>query len=259
MQIHEITKAIEQYAPCGWASSYDNVGLMLGDSSREVNEVLLTLDVDLEVAMEAKALGAELIISHHPLIFNPVKRITAESPEGKCLLFLAENKIAVYSAHTNLDSAPGGLNDLAAQFLGLRDTKPLETEEGPGIGRIGDLQVAVPLEVLAAEVKRIYRLPAIRFIGKAQKTVKRVALCTGSGGDLAALASEKGADVYITGDIKYNVARDAAAAGLSVIELGHYESEYIVVDLLEKIITDYAGIRIPLHKSRANKNVFTTI
>ncbi len=259
MQIYEIINAIEQYAPLEWASSFDNVGLMIGDKFREVNEILLTLDVDLEVAMEAKALGAELIISHHPLIFNPIKRITADSPEGKCLLFLAENKIAVYSAHTNLDSAPGGLNDLAAQFLRLNNTSPLETEEGPGIGRIGDLSGTVSLEILAAEIKRIYRLPYIRYIGKGQRTVRRVALCTGSGGDLSDIARKKGADVYITGDIKYNVARDAAAEGLAVIELGHYESEYIVVDLLEKIISEYAGIQIPMHKSRANKNVFTNL
>ncbi len=259
MKIYEITNAIEHYAPREWASSYDNVGLMVGDRNREVSAALLALDVDFEVAMEAKAMGAELIISHHPLIFNPIKRITADSPEGKCLMFLIENKIAVYSAHTNLDSAPGGLNDLAAGFLRLEDTKPLETDEGPGIGRIGDLPRPATLEELAAEIKRIYRLPYIRFIGKGETPVRRVALCTGSGGDLSGIAGEKGADVYITGDIKYNVARDAAAAGLAVIELGHYESEYIVVDLLEKIITDYAGIRIPLHKSRANKNVFTSV
>ncbi|MBE7063594.1 MAG: Nif3-like dinuclear metal center hexameric protein [Ruminococcaceae bacterium] len=259
MKIYEITNAIEQYAPKAWASSYDNVGLMLGDRNRDVTAVLLTLDVDLGVAMEAKAMGAELIISHHPLIFNPVKNITADSPEGKCLLYLAENKIAVYSAHTNLDSAPGGLNDLAAGFLRLSKTAPLEEDGDHGIGRIGELPARLTLEALAAEIKRIYRLSHIRFIGRGDREVRRVALCTGSGGDLYSLAQEKGADAYITGDIKYNVARDAAASGLAVIELGHYESEYIVVDLLEKIITDYAGIHIPLYKSRANKNVFTDI
>ncbi|MBE7024834.1 MAG: Nif3-like dinuclear metal center hexameric protein [Ruminococcaceae bacterium] len=256
MKISEITNVIEQYAPKELASSYDNVGLMLGDGEREVSAVLLTLDVDLEVAMEAKAMGAELIVSHHPLIFNPLKQITTDTPQGKCLLYLAENKIAVYSAHTNLDSALGGLNDLAAGLLRLHKTAPLEKDEGPGIGRIGELPVSVSLSSLAAEIKRIYRLPYIRYIGNAESPVKRVALCTGSGGDLLDTALKKGADVYITGDIKYSVARDAAAAGLSVIELGHYESEYIVVDLLEKIISDYAGISMPIYKSRANKNVF---
>lgn len=256
MKINEISNAIEQYAPKELASSYDNVGLMIGDGEREATSILLTLDVDLEVAMEAKAIGANLIISHHPLIFNPVKHITAQTPEGKCLLYLAENKIAVYSAHTNLDSALGGLNDLAAGFLRLMNTLPLETDKGPGIGRIGNLPSSMSLAELAAEIKQIYHLSHIRYIGNGEKKINRVALCTGSGGDLAELAQTKGADVYITGDIKYGVARNAATSGLSMIELGHYESEYIVVDLLEKIILDYGNIKIPLYKSRANKNVF---
>ena len=259
MQIHEITDIIEQYAPPHLASSYDNVGLMLGDKNAEVRTVLLALDVDLEVAMEAKALGAELIISHHPLIFHPLKSITAESPLGKCLLFLAENKIAVYAAHTNLDSATGGLNDLAAQFLSLEKTEPLDADENAGIGRIGVLPHRYALDALADEIKRIYRLPYIRYIGNASDTVSKVALCTGSGGDLISLAKEKGADVYITGDIKYNVARDAAAMKLNIIELGHYESEYIAVDLLEKIISHYGSMMLQIYKSRANKNVFKVL
>lgn len=259
MQIYKITNAIEKYAPREMAASFDNVGLMLGDAGRETDAVLLALDVDMEVAVEAKAMGASLIISHHPLIFNPLKKITADTPEGRCLLYLAENQIAVYSAHTNLDSAPGGLNDLAAQLLGLEQTKVLEGDAEAGIGRVGILPQPLSLAALAEEIKRIYRLPFIRIIGKPENEIKKVALCTGSGGDLVANAVEKGADAYITGDIKYNVAREAAAAGLSVLELGHYESEYIVVDLLEKIITQYAGISIPIYKSRANKNVFKTL
>ncbi len=259
MKIFEITNIIERYAPKSLASSFDNVGLMLGDETRDVSIVLLSLDVDLSIAMEAKAIGAELIICHHPLIFHPLKNITADTPEGKCLLFLAENKIAVYSAHTNLDSALGGLNDLAAQFLRLENTIPLETNEGPGIGRIGKLPQTATLKTIAEEVKHIYRLPFIRFIGEEDTPISTVALCTGSGGDLVSIAKEKGADLYITGDIKYNVARDAAAAKLAMLELGHYESEYIVVDLLEKIILNYGNIQIKLYKSRANKNVFKTL
>ncbi len=257
MRIYEITNAIERYAPKALASSYDNVGLMLGDRNGVVGTVLLALDVDLAVAKEAKAVGAELIISHHPLIFNPVKSITTDTPEGECLLYLAENKIAVYSAHTNLDSTLGGLNDLAAQFLSLGSTMPLEEDGDAGIGRIGTLPIPITLEDLAREIKQIYKVPHIRYIGKKEHFVSRVALCTGSGADLMMLAKEKGADVYITGDIKYSAARNAAANGLSVIELGHYESEYIAVDLLEKIITHYGGMDLNIYKSRANQNVFS--
>ncbi len=261
MQIREIMEILEKYAPLELASSYDNVGLMVGDKTREVTRVLLTLDVDLDVAMEASRLGAELIISHHPLIFNPVRNITADSPAGKCLLYLMENKIAVYSAHTNLDSALGGLNDLAAQFLHLEHTKVLETgcESEIGIGRIGSLPNPMSLKALAHTVKQIYRLPYIRLIGDEDKRIEKVAICTGSGGDLLQDAITKGADAFITGDIKYNVARDAAALNMGMIELGHYESEYIVVDLLEKLLTEYGNGKIALYKSRANQNVFQTI
>ncbi|MBQ7036991.1 MAG: Nif3-like dinuclear metal center hexameric protein [Clostridia bacterium] len=259
MRIFEITNAIEKYAPKELASSYDNVGLMLGDSNAEVSAVLLTLDVDLAVAMEAKAVGAELIISHHPLIFNPVKNITADTPEGKCLLYLIENHIAVYSAHTNLDSTLGGLNDLAAQFLSLSSTVPLEVNGEAGIGRIGVLPVPMKLSQLAEEIKKIYHVPHLRFVGNGERMVSKVALCTGSGGDLTLLAKDKGADVYITGDVKYNVAREADANNIGLIELGHYESEFIAVDLLEKIITHYGGISVNIFKSHANRNVFSYI
>ena len=259
MRISEITDVIEKYAPKTLASSYDNVGLMVGDANAEISTVLLTLDVDLSVAIEAKAVGAELIISHHPLIFSPVKNITADTPEGKCLLYLMENHISVYSAHTNLDAAPGGLNDLAAQFLSLSNTTPLEENGDAGIGRIGTLPSPAKLADLANEIKRLYHVPSLRFVGDGGRIVSKVALCTGSGGDLLLLAKEKGADVYITGDVKYNVARDAAANGMGLIELGHYESEYIAVDLLEKIITHYGGLRVSVYKSRANKNVFSYI
>lgn len=256
MRISEITKVIEAYAPETLAESYDNVGLILGDREREAEGILLSLDVDLDVAVEAKALGANLIISHHPLIFNPVKRITVDTPEGKCLLFLAENQIAVYSAHTNLDSAPGGLNDLAAQFLQLNNTFPLDGTEEAGIGRVGVLPHVTSLRILAEEIKKLYRLPAIRVIGDVSRAVQKIALCTGSGGSLLDAAIEKGADVYITGDLKYNVAREADAKGLSVIELGHYESEFIVTDLIEKILEHYLPGACPVYKSKANKNVF---
>jgi len=259
MKIFEITNIIERYAPKNLASSFDNVGLMLGDETRDVSKVLLSLDVDLSVAMEAKALGAELILCHHPLIFHPLKNITADTPEGKCLLYLAENKIAVYSAHTNLDSALGGLNDLAAQFLKLENTMPLETDEGPGIGRIGNLPKTTTLKTIAEKIKHIYRLPYIRFIGQEDMPISTVALCTGSGGDLIPIAKEKGADLFITGDIKYHAAREALATSLALIELGHYESEYIVLDLLEKIISNDGNMQIKLYKSRANINVFKTL
>ncbi len=213
----------------------------------------------MDVAVEAKAVGAELIISHHPIIFNPLKKITDETAEGRCLLYLIQNHIAVYAAHTNLDSAAGGLNDLAAQFLGLTNTVPIVGAEGAGLGRIGALQSPMTLGTLAEQIKNIYRVPFIRFSGDENKVISRVALCTGSGGSLVEDVLQKGADVYITGDIKHEVGRSALANGLPMIELGHHDSEFIVVDLLEKILTSYGNLPLSIYKSKTNKNIFLNL
>ncbi len=259
MNVTDVMHVLEKYAPKTLQEDFDNVGLLVGEKNAEVKTVLLTLDVDMDVAVEAKAVGAEMIISHHPLIFNPIKAITDETPEGRCLLYLIQNHIAVYAAHTNLDSAAGGLNDLAAQFLNLSNTKPITGMEGAGLGRIGNLPEEMTVGDLADKIKKIYRLPYIRFSGKADTPVVRVALCTGSGGSLLPDVLAAGADVYITGDVKYEVARSAAAWGLPIIELGHYESEYIVVDLLEKILTNFGNMPLCIYKSKTNKNVFMNI
>ena len=138
MRIADVIRRIESYAPTSLAESYDNVGLLFGDNMREITSALLTLDVDIDVAHEAAEYGANLIVSHHPLIFNPIKTITADSAVGRCLLFLAENKISVYSAHTNLDSAEGGLCDLMAAMIGIENTSPvLPGTGGEGLGRVG--------------------------------------------------------------------------------------------------------------------------
>ncbi len=259
MKLYEIIRVIEKYAPPALAESYDNVGLLLGDKNREVSSVLFSLDVDMKVAKEAKEKGAELIISHHPLIFHPTKSITADTALGRTILFLAENKIAVYAAHTNLDIVSGGLNDLASELLGLSNTSPLDETEGIGVGRVGTLSVPILCEHLAKYIKNVYNLPFVRYVGDGGKPIKTIALCTGSGGDLLQKAIEKGADAYITGDIKYSVARMAEESGISLIELGHYDSEIIVMDLLEKIVSSYCGNTLSLYKSKENKNVFTTI
>lgn len=260
MKISEIAKFLEEYAPVSLAEDFDNVGLLLGYGESEVTRILLTLDVDYNVAVEAKALGAELIVSHHPVIFNPLKKITDETQEGRCLLYLIKNGISVYSAHTNLDSAAGGLNDLLSELLGLQSTVPLcDNGSGEGLGRIGTLKDTATMSGLASKVKSILSVPLIRCSGKPDDIVSKVALCTGGGGSLVEDAIKSGADVYISGDIKYNEARSAFAAGLNIIEVGHYETEIIVMQLFESIISDAAGNLIELFRSKSNKNVFSQI
>ncbi|MDD6307948.1 MAG: Nif3-like dinuclear metal center hexameric protein [Clostridia bacterium] len=257
MKVSDIVSVMEKYAPPALAEGFDNVGLMVGEMCAPVTTVLLSLDVGMEVAVEAKAVGAECIISHHPLLFDAPKQITDETPQGRLLLYLIQNRIAVYSAHTNLDSVSGGLNDLAANMLGLKQLAPIIGEAGEGLGRIGQLPAEMTVSELADQIKNLYKLPCIRYSGDGNKKIASVALCTGGGGSLVKDAIAKNCEVYISGDISYGKAREAHAAGMAIIELGHYESECIVVDLMEKILTDFGHLSPVIYKSRANKNIFT--
>ncbi len=256
MRISDVLLRLEKYAPLSLAEDYDNVGLMLGDAECELTSALLTLDVDINVAHEAKELGANLIISHHPLIFTPLGRITADTAQGRCLLYLIKHDIAVYSAHTNLDSAAGGLNDLLAAILGLQDVVPMTGEDtDTGIGRVGILPAPLTMDELAREIMKKFSLPCVRFTGQADDLVSRVALCTGGGASLLSDAISSFADVYITGDIKYHNAREAQERGINLLELSHYDSEITVTRLFERILGD----DIKTYISESNKNVFSTL
>ena len=129
MKIYDIVSAIERYAPSSLALDFENGGLLVGDKNGEVERILLTLDVDEAVVSEAIEKGAQLIISHHPIMFEPVKKITTENSEGRTLLKLIKNDVALYSAHTNLDAASGGINDLLSVLLGIEDCVPIEANE----------------------------------------------------------------------------------------------------------------------------------
>ncbi|MBO4898131.1 MAG: Nif3-like dinuclear metal center hexameric protein [Clostridia bacterium] len=256
MKISDVLLRLENYAPIPLAEEYDNVGLMVGDADTSFKAALLTLDVDINVAEEAKKCGANLIISHHPLIFSPLKRITSDTAEGQCLLYLIKNNIAVYSAHTNLDSAAGGLNDLLAAILGLQDVSPLSGEDtDTGIGRVGCLPAPLTMDGLSRDIMKKFALPAVRFTGEGDDLISRVALCTGGGASLIDEAVSAFADVYITGDIKYHNAREACERGINLIELSHYDSEIIVTRLFKRILGD----DIKTYISEANKNVFSTL
>jgi len=256
MKISQIIEIIENYAPKSLAEDFDNVGLLVGDAGRETDKVLLTLDIDEFVAEEAVRRGVQLVISHHPIMFSPIQKITADTSEGRCLLKLMENKIALYSAHTNLDSTKGGLNDLMCELLGIEESDVL-TNPGAqfGIGRVGNLKEVVSLGELAEKVKLLFSLDCVRFTGNSEKEVKRVALCSGGGGSAVYDAVASGADVYISGDLKYNNVRDLVFSGVSYIEIPHYKSEIFAPKLFREILGDYVETYI----SEYNADVFKTL
>ena len=237
MTVNDIIQMIERHAPQKLACEWDNPGLLAGRKNAEVTTVLTALDIDIEVAAEAKRIGAEMIVTHHPLIFDPVKKVNEDTPEGRTLMFLIENKIALYSAHTNLDAAPGGINDYLAGLYGLCDTKCFdiihEDENGTkyGLGRVGSLEKPMTLKEFAVHIAKKLGLKSISHTGDENLIIKTAAICSGGGGSLISSEIAGIADVYVTGDVKYSNARNAFNMGLPVIIADHYSTEIFVCDI----------------------------
>ena len=233
MKISDIIERFEKEFPRELAYEWDNVGLLIGDRTRDVDTVVTCLDVTEKVIEFAKEYGAKLIISHHPVIFSPINCINGDTKSGRIIMDAIENKIAVYSAHTNCDKAENGINTRLAQMLELKDVEPLEED---GLGRIGNLTKSMALDELAKAVEEKLATK-IRYVGDTKKTVKRVAICSGAGGDVIPVAIEKGADVLITGDTKYHQMLECKD-DICVIDAGHFGTECIVAELFADILDD---------------------
>lgn len=232
--VKEIYQFIDQAAPFITQEDFDNAGLLVGQREREVKKVLVSLDITLEVAEEARRLGAELIVSHHPVIFQPVKSVTDETLTGQVLLALTENKIAAICAHTNLDAAHGGVNDCLARALELTEIGQLHQagvdEKGRpyGIGRVGTVhQLGLSAGEYAAFIKEKLGSVCVRFVDGG-KPVQRVAVGGGACGSMMDDAVAAGCDTFVTADLKYNQFLDAKALGLNLLDAGHFSTENVV-------------------------------
>lgn len=239
MKIRDIVAAIEAVAPLAWQASYDNAGLVVGRPDAEVEAALLAVDVTEEVIAEAVAKGCGLIITHHPIIFHPLKRLNGSSQVERCVEEAIRRNVALYACHTNLDSAPGGMSYRLASMLGVQGCQVLEPSdkgEGVGFGVVGDLPEAVPTIEYLERIRKILGCKCIRHSEIASETVRRVAICTGSGGSMIALAQRAEADLYVTADLKYNDFM-APEGGLTVADVGHFESEYCAIEILFDILS----------------------
>ncbi len=338
--IREITRALDRLAPPALAENWDNVGLLVGDAAQPVETVVVALDASPAVLAQAADAGAGLVVTHHPLIFAPLKRLTEDGGIGTLVRQLVRQNCGLYAAHTNLDSAPGGLNAYVAKLLGLRDTRPLipssarpllklvvyvpeahvdavraaitaagaghignyaectfgapgtgtfrpgdathpyigtpgELEKvdevrletvvpnpalgavlaamaaahpyeevaydllplenawpDAGLGRIGTLDAPTTAGAFRDRVAQVLGTDRLSLVGPADRPVRTVALCTGSGGDFLAAAQSAGADLYLTGEVKHHAALLARQAGLAVLDAGHYPTERPAVNLL---------------------------
>jgi len=248
MECREILDVLNRLADVSYACEWDNVGLLAGRRDREIHRVTVALDADDRAVEEAIAGGSELLLTHHPLLFSPVKRITDETPAGRRLLKLLSRDMCLVAMHTNFDIAPGCMASLAADRLGLTHREILEVtgqRDGMdyGIGVVGTPRRGQTTpERLCVKVKEAFDLPRVQlYAPEAPTAVTRVAVCPGSGKDEIPLALSAGAQVLVTGDITYHYAIDAVAEGLAIIDAGHYGLEHIFIPFMQ----DYLKRQLP--------------
>jgi dinuclear metal center YbgI/SA1388 family protein len=262
MKIKDIAKLFEEKFPLSYAFDGDNVGLITGDTDQEVTKVLLTCDVDEDVVKEAIDIGANLIFSHHPLMFNPISRMTEADSETRAIRLMIKNGISHYSAHTNLDTAVGGLNDYMAALLGMEDTEVIDKvcadERGiAGYGRMCTLKTPMTLKDLMDNVIKIFGADGLRYTGELDGKVQKLAINTGGGAGIIQNCLDKGCDTLITGDVKYNGYLDALACGLKIVDIMHFDSEKICMELFESWFLENIP-SLKTYKSKANINKIKT-
>ena len=233
--VQEIERTLFELAPRDLAQSWDNVGLLVGDSKQEVHRVLVALDVTEEVAVEADKTGAELIVAHHPVLFIPAKDVTDRTLTGRVLLRLAERGISSICMHTNLDAAPGGVNGALAARLGLEEVESLGDEGG--MGRMGLLSTPMSQTDFLALVRKRLRPNGIRYV-KTRGQIQRVAVGGGACGDALYEAARRCCDAFVTADVKYHQFLDADALGLFLVDAGHFPTEDVVCPVLERFLLE---------------------
>jgi dinuclear metal center YbgI/SA1388 family protein len=270
--VADIITVMERIAPPALAEAWDNCGLQVGSPQWPVNKIWVALDPLFSVVEAAAAQSVDMVITHHPLIFKPLRSIDVETDIGRIINNALITQTAVYAAHTNLDSTVNGINDILAQRIGLQDTVPLQPISGAystdaesietciGLGRVGRLASAVSAAQLAQDVKSALSLDLVRVAGDLQTVVRNVAVCSGGGGSLLEAFFKTDAQVYISGDLRYHDARAAEAAGRVLIDVGHFPSEHIVVNSLAvQLQKEMAGARwnVAVEPCRLEHDPFT--
>ena len=249
MIIQNVCQFLETFAPLRLAEDWDNVGLIAGDRQSEVKNVMACLTITPETVDEAVAKNVDLIVSHHPLPFRPVKRLTTDTVSSALLWKLASAGISVYSPHTAFDSAAGGINQRIADKIGIASAKPLapvvDDEAGLGAGRYGRLAGNVALGDFLNALKTEFNLDHLQLVNGGRDQVSKVAIACGSGGSFLAKAAHVGCDAMITGEATFHTCLDAKAKGVTLILLGHYSSErFAVEELAKRLQNEFSDLNV---------------
>lgn len=246
--------------PLDFAYAWDNVGLQIGTLDKTLTGILITLDVTQDVAKEALQKGANLIISHHPLIFKPLANIVTDSYKGQLIEQLLKSGITVYVSHTNYDLGHTGMNQVLADRLALTEQAVLDPiDDTHGLGRIGRLREPLGLNAAIAYIKQALSLRHARFIGVMDDDtrIQTLAISGGSGASQMHHVKASGADLYLTGDVSYHQAHDMRQLGLRTLDIGHY-AEHLFAPALKKELEDY-GVNVPIYASNINLDPFTFV
>lgn len=241
MNGRKFIELLEHAYPLSLAEEWDNPGLQVGRRDREVKKVYIGLDATDQVIDEAVSFGADLLLTHHPLLMSPLRQVNSDTFIGNRVIKLIQHDIACYAMHTNHDVVTMGT--LAAQMLNLKETRVLEVTKGPeitgkeeGIGRVGKLSTGQTLEECARWVKKVFGLDSVKIFGDLQTFLSTAAISPGSGKSMIRPALQSGAQVLITGDIGHHEGIDAAAQGLCIIDAGHYGVEHIFIGQMAEFL-----------------------
>ncbi len=248
MRCRELLERLEELAPGEYACEWDNPGFLAGRGEKEIHKVLVALDAADEAVEQAVEEKADLLLTHHPLIFKALKRVNDQDFVSRRILRLIQADICYVAMHTNFDSAPGCMADLAAERLGLLSEEPLQVtgeKDGMafGIGKVGRLEKAMSVRELAELVKERFGLPFVTVYGMDQVkgAVSRAAVSPGAGGGMIAHGIAKKAQVLVTGDIGHHSGIDAAAQGMAIIDAGHYGLEHIFMPFMKEYLEKLPG------------------
>jgi dinuclear metal center YbgI/SA1388 family protein len=240
--VQDILNILTQIAADQLAESWDNVGLLIGEAQNPATTILLGLDPTLDLLNQAHTIGSELIITHHPAIFHPLKFLRTDQPVGRFIATALQHNISVIGCHTNFDSTVGGVSDVLARAMGVTAPVPLvpgsSCANGCGLGRIGALERPLPADTFIDQIYRAISAPWLLEAGPRPDRVSRVAVCGGSCSDLAETALLAEADVFITSEVKHDVARWAEETGLWIIDGGHFATENPAMPVLQQLLND---------------------
>ena len=283
--VADIVKIMNRFAPPWLAEEWDNVGLQIGDFRWPVRSIWTALDPIQKVVKAACEANVDLLITHHPLFFRPIKSIDFHSSHGSIIKAASQHHLAIFSAHTNLDSVRDGVNDVLARRLGLQKIEILQPHKWEhrlnaendrardksagvgsqiehGLGRIGSFGKTKSLRSLALEIKEKLNLNFVKVAGNFKLKISRVALCSGSGSSLMKAFLDSNAQVYISGDIHYHDARDAESVDRAIIDIGHFASEHLMVEALAQQLVKTlpaCGIKVAIKACTIEKDPFSIL